>query len=63
MTITVTGVNSVIPTGTVTLTDNGNPLGTTLTLDATGKATYQTTALSAGSHPITATYSGDSNYK
>jgi len=63
MTITVTGVNGVIPTGTVTLVDGSNPLGSTLTLDATGKATYTTSALTAGSHSITATYSGDSNYK
>jgi Bacterial Ig-like domain (group 3) len=63
MTITVTGINGVIPTGTVTLMDGSNPLGSTLTLDATGKATYTTSALTAGSHPITATYSGDSNYK
>ena len=66
MTITVTGVNGVIPTGTVTLTDalTGTQLGTgPIPLDATGKAPYSTSALSAGSHPITATYSGDSNYK
>jgi Bacterial Ig-like domain (group 3) len=63
MTITVTGVNGVIPTGTVTLMDGSTPLGSTLTLDATGKATYTTSALTAGSHSITATYSGDSNYK
>lgn len=63
MTITVTGINGVIPTGTVTLLDGSSPLGSTLTLDATGKATFTTSALTAGSHPITATYSGDSNYK
>jgi hypothetical protein len=63
MTITVTGVNGVIPTGTVTLMDGTTALGAPLTLDATGKATYTTSALTAGSHNITATYSGDSNYK
>lgn len=63
MTITVTGINGVIPTGTVTLMDGVTPIGAPLTLDATGKATYTTSTLTAGSHPITATYSGDSNYK
>jgi Bacterial Ig-like domain (group 3) len=63
MTIIVTGQNGVIPTGTVTLMDGGTALGAVLTLDATGKTTYPTSALTAGSHTITATYSGDANYK
>ena len=67
MTITVTGVNGVAPTGTVTLVDGSNPLGSTLTLTpgsgGISTATYSTSALAAGSHPITATYSGDANYK
>jgi hypothetical protein len=63
MTITVTGQNGVIPTGTVTLTDNGVALGSTLPLDASGKTTYPTSALTTGSHTILATYSGDTTYK
>jgi hypothetical protein len=64
MTITVTGQNSVIPTGTVTLTDNGNPLGTgPLPLNASGQATYSTSALTSGNHTIVATYNGDTTYK
>ena len=62
MTITVTGSGGVIPTGTVTLMDGPNPLGSALTLDGTGKATYINSSLPAGSHIITATYSGDTNY-
>jgi hypothetical protein len=62
MTIKVTGINTVVPTGTVTLMDGATPLGSPLTLDSTGKATYSTTTLAAGSHVITATYSGDTNY-
>jgi hypothetical protein len=47
------------PTGTVTFTEGSTILGTgTL---SSGKATYTTTALSVGSHPITASYGGDSN--
>ena len=62
MTITVSGLNGITPTGTVTLKDGAVPLGSAVTLDATGKATYSTFSLSAGSHVITATYSGDGNY-
>jgi len=63
MTILVTGQNGVIPTGTVTLMDGTTALGSALTLDATGKATFSVSTLTAGSHTITATYSGDANYK
>ena len=62
ITIKVTGVGTKIPTGTVTLTDNGAALGSTLTLDATGKTTFAVTTLTAGSHTIIATYSGDATY-
>jgi hypothetical protein len=48
------------PTGTVNFFDNGNLLSTaTLT---TGVATYSTTALSVGTHVITAVYSGDVDF-
>ena len=63
MTITVTGQNGVIPTGTVTLTDNGVALGSTLTLNASGTTTFPVSTLTTGSHTIIATYSGDANYK
>ncbi|MBA2673404.1 MAG: Ig-like domain repeat protein [Ramlibacter sp.] len=55
-TATVTG-NS--PTGQVTFRDNGSAL-VTRTLNS-GVATYTTTALGAGTHPITARYLGDAN--
>jgi hypothetical protein len=45
------------PTGTVTFSDGFTVLGTG-TLSG-GKATYTTSALSVGSHPITASYGGD----
>jgi Bacterial Ig-like domain (group 3) len=44
------------PTGTVTFKDGSTTLGTE-TL-AAGKASYSTSALSAGSHNITAVYAG-----
>ncbi|HVI06756.1 MAG TPA: FG-GAP-like repeat-containing protein [Candidatus Binatia bacterium] len=48
------------PTGTVTFSDGSNTLGSG-TLSA-GTATYSTSTLAVGSHSITATYSGDSNF-
>src|SRR5262249_16667903 len=77
--ITVTGASGQgVATGTVTVTDNGNPLATT-TLNATGVAhmlfgavptnscvfgyTFQDAPqLAVGAHVIAASYSGDSNF-
>lgn len=50
-----------IPTGAVNFFDNGVLLGTG-TINASGVATFTTSSLSVGSHPITATYGGDSNF-
>jgi sugar lactone lactonase YvrE len=60
-TIKITGVGSIIPTGTVIFKDGASALGTA-TLDGTGTASWQTALLAVGSHPITASYSGDTNY-
>ena len=49
-----------VPSGTLTLTDNGNTLAT-LALDAAGTASYSTRALTVGSHTIAAVYSGDAS--
>jgi hypothetical protein len=61
---TVTFTATVSPsaaTGTVQFLDNGNPVGTPMTLSG-GVATYLTTALTAGTHSITASYGGDTNF-
>ncbi len=60
-TFTLSGISGgPTPTGSLTLTANGNSLGiVTLT---NGVATYASSALPAGPNTITATYSGDSNY-
>jgi hypothetical protein len=58
--VTVTGPGAV-PTGTVVVTDGGTSIGT-LTLDASGTAHLTTSTLTVGSHNLTFTYSGDSNY-
>jgi hypothetical protein len=63
MTITIkaAGPGGGVPTGTVTILDGSNPLDT-VSLDSGGKATFSTRALGVGSHTITATYSGDTNF-
>jgi len=57
----VTGAN--VPTGTITLTDNGGPLGAgTYTLNGRGYLELPTEPVSLGQHTITASYSGDTSY-
>ena len=62
-TATVTGPsgNMTVPTGSVNFLDGTTTLGA-VDLNASGVATYSTSSLSAGSHSITAAYSGDSNF-
>jgi large repetitive protein len=49
------------PTGTVTFTEGSTTLTTGVAVTS-GKAIFPTSSLSAGTHTITATYSGDSNF-
>jgi hypothetical protein len=60
-TVNVTGVNSVAPTGTISLMDGVTNLAST-TLDASGGATFQLANLGGGAHNLTASYAGDQNY-
>jgi sugar lactone lactonase YvrE len=60
-TIEVAGVDSLAPTGTVVVRDGATTLGT-LTLNGTGMASLQIASLAVGSHIISASYSGDTNY-
>jgi parallel beta-helix repeat protein len=55
-TVKATSTDGIVPTP-IALTDNGNPL-TTLMPDATGTATYSTTTLAIGTHPIVASFAG-----
>ncbi len=61
-TATVVGATGGTPTGTVTFRDGNTALGTVSVSAASGgaQATYTTSALSNGTHVITALYSGDS---
>jgi large repetitive protein len=62
--VTFTAVASradgVIPTGTFSFQNGPTAIGTA-NLDATGTATFATTALAVGIHSITAVYAGDAN--
>ena len=60
LTATVTG-SGAAPTGSVIFLDGAVQLGTGA-LNSSGVATYSSTRLAVGSHSITASYTGDSNY-
>jgi hypothetical protein len=59
LTVQVAKINSFVPTGTVQIVDQGTVL-TTLTLNK-GSANYYVKGLSAGTHQLTAVYSGDAH--
>jgi len=61
-TVTPTATYASVPTGTIEFQDGSSALGTAVTLDSTGKATYTSTTLAPGTHSLTAVYSGDSTY-
>jgi len=60
LTATVSGSGGT-PTGTVTFKDGSTVIVSGVALTG-GMATYQDPSLSAGTHSLTAVYSGDSNY-
>jgi hypothetical protein len=57
VTFVATVDTTVSPGGTVTFSDGATPLAT-IAPDSFGKVTFTTSSLAAGSHSITATYSG-----
>jgi len=60
-TATVTSNASVAPTGVVNFMDGSTQIGTSTLTGTTGVATYTTSSLAAGTHPITAVYKGSPN--
>ncbi len=60
-TITANAPGSGTPTGTVTFLDGSTTLGTG-TLNGSGVTTFNTSALTVGSHSITVDYGGDTNF-
>ena len=61
LTATVSPVSAGTPTGTVNFMEGTTSLGSSA-LNGTGIATLSTSALSAGTHSITAVYSGDAAF-
>jgi hypothetical protein len=57
-----TGSSQALPTGTVTFMENSTALGPPVTLSGSIVARFQTASLSAGTHTITAQYSGDGSF-
>ncbi len=66
VTFTATVTGPVAPTGTITFYNGSvtqaNILAANVPVDATGVATFSTSALSTGTHNIIAAYSGSSSY-
>jgi sugar lactone lactonase YvrE len=60
-TVTVSSSNGT-PTGTVIFNDGSTALTIALPLGGSGIAAFSTATLAAGTHPITAVYSGDANF-
>ena len=60
-TATVTPASGGSPTGTVTFTEGATTLAT-VPLDGAGQASFSTSTLSAGSHPVVAHYLGNTNF-
>ncbi len=62
-TVTPTDGQPGTPTGTVTFFDNGNPIGSAVTLNGSGQASISDSALSLGSNTITASYGGNTSFQ
>jgi hypothetical protein len=60
-TATVTATGGGTPTGTVTFMDGSTTLGSA-TLNGSAQATFTTSALAVGNHPITAVYGGGAGF-
>jgi hypothetical protein len=60
-TVSVLAPGNGTPTGTVTFLDDSSTLGTS-TLNDAGTAYFSTSALTVGSHSISAVYGGDGNF-
>jgi len=61
-TATLTDSVGITPTGTVTFKDGSTTIGSAVAVSGTGVAAMTISTLSAGTHSITANYSGDGNF-
>ena|GEM_PF-2244016 len=53
---------TAVPTGTIQFSSDGTPIGSPVTVDATGTATVTTATLPVGTHTIRALYGGSGSY-
>jgi len=61
LTARIAGSGALVPTGNIVFRDGTTTLGTAA-LDGTGAATLSPTGLAVGSHTISASYAGDTNF-
>jgi trimeric autotransporter adhesin len=61
-TVPSASAGAAVPTGTVTFSFDGNAITAMVTLASNGVAQLALAALAPGTHTVTASYSGDSNY-
>lgn len=61
-TATVTQGGSPVTSGTVTFTEGLTPLAANVALNASGQASFTTSAFAEGDHTITATYNGTASF-
>jgi hypothetical protein len=61
-TTTVTSGSSPVTTGTVTFRDGSTVLASGVALNSSGQAAFTISSLTAGTHPITAEYSGTASF-
>ena len=61
-TVTARGSGTGTPTGTVQFRIDGVNTGATVSLNASGQATYSTSTLSVGRHTISAVYAGNGSF-
>ncbi|MDY0910054.1 Ig-like domain repeat protein [Microbacterium sp. CFBP9034] len=62
LTATVSAAGSPVTSGSVSFSDDGGTLASNVPVDGSGVATFTTSALTVGTHPISATYSGTAAY-
>jgi Big-like domain-containing protein len=60
-TVTANAPGTAVPSGSITFKDGTKTLST-MTLNASGKATFSTSTLARGSHSITVVYAGSANF-
>ena len=62
VTATVTAAGSPVTAGTITFDDDGTSLGPPVAVAGDGTASFTSSVLAVGTHPLTATYSGTDDF-